>query len=502
VKAVEELRRSAVRGAGVTVFSQGVVFAVQMVSTMILARLLAPADFGVVTMVTTFSLLLMNFGQNGFTEAVIQRTEMNRFLASNLFWINLGINLTLSVLFAGAGSLLARFYGDPRVTLVAAGISLTIVLNGLSVMHLALLKRAQMFSVTSANDIFASAAAIGATIALAWSGWGYWSLVVGAVARPFFLSLGAWYLCKWIPAFPRKTEGTGSVVRFALHVYGRFTVNYGARNTDNLLVGWRFGSSALGFYKKAYDLFVLPANQLLNPVEEVALSTLSRLEQGSPQYKQYFLKGLSVLAFVGMGLGAILTLEGRDIIHLLLGARWEAAGRIFSLFGPGIGIMLMYNSFGLIHLSLGTPHRWLRWVVVEFVVTTGFFLVGLHWGPEGVAAAWTLSFWLLTLPAFWYAGRPIRFRVAPVIVIIWKYTVAALLAAFASLAILKEMHFLMAASGAQGDMARITVVSSLFTILYLAAVILFHGGIGPLQQIIRLLPDIFHWGSSSRRRVA
>src|ERR1700693_4387455 len=109
------MRGLAVRGAGVTVLSAGLGLAVQIVSTMILARLLTPRDFGLVTMVTTFSLLLMNVGLNGFTEAVLQREEMDHALASNLFWINVGVGLVLTVAFAGAGTLLARFYGNPLV---------------------------------------------------------------------------------------------------------------------------------------------------------------------------------------------------------------------------------------------------------------------------------------------------------------------------------------------------------------------------------------------------
>ena len=89
VGAADQFRRRAVRSAGVTVLSQGVVFAVQVIATVVLARLLTPADFGVVTMVTTFSLLIMGFGQNGYSEAVIQREDLSYSLASNLFWINL-----------------------------------------------------------------------------------------------------------------------------------------------------------------------------------------------------------------------------------------------------------------------------------------------------------------------------------------------------------------------------------------------------------------------------
>jgi O-antigen/teichoic acid export membrane protein len=493
------LRRRAVRGAGVTVLSQGVVFAIQLIATIVLARLLTPADFGVVTMVTTFSLLLVSFGLNGYTEAVIQREELTNALAGNLFWINAAVGLLMAAGFAAAGSLMASFYRDPRVTHVAIGISLTILIGSASVVHLALLKRALRFSQTSANDVISGIVSVAVMVMLASVGWGYWALVAGIVARSVSQSIGAWYLCPWIPGRPRRVDGTASVVRFALNVYGRFTVNYAARNMDNLLVGWRFGPSSLGFYKKAYDLFVLPANQLLSPVGEVALSTLSRLDRESAQYKRYFLNGLSILAFAGMGIGAALTLEGKDVIHLLLGPRWDESGRIFTYFGPGIGIMLLYNASGLIHLSSGKAHRWFRWVLVEFAVTGLSFLLGLRWGAEGVAAAWTASFWILTIPAFWYAGRPIRFEVAPVITIISKYALASLLAAWASYVALGRITYLASASGTLGTIARIAAVSSVFSALYLGSVILLHGGFEPLRQVIRLLPDIVPWGSSSRR---
>src|SRR4026209_236790 len=98
------LRRVAVRGAGVTALSQSRGFAIQLIATMILARLLTPADFGLVAMVTTFSLLLMNVGFNGVTEAVVQREQIDHGLASNLFWINVGIGFVLTIGFAAAGS--------------------------------------------------------------------------------------------------------------------------------------------------------------------------------------------------------------------------------------------------------------------------------------------------------------------------------------------------------------------------------------------------------------
>jgi O-antigen/teichoic acid export membrane protein len=484
------LRRLAVRGAGVTVFAQATVFALQLIATVVLARLLLPSDFGVVIMVTTFSLVLMSFGQNGYTEAVIQREEIDHFLASNLFWINFGAGLVLAIGFAAAGRLLARFYGDPRVAAVAACISISIFLSGLSVLHVALLKRALRFSVTSSIDVLSNVVSVVVSILMAWAGWGYWALVAAVVVRPLVQTVGAWCLCRWIPSLPRRVAGTASIVRFAVHVYGRFSFNYLTRNTDNLLVGWRFGPASLGFYKKAYDLFLLPANQLLIPVADVVLSTLSRLERGSVEYRRYFLNGLSVLAFVGLGAGTMLTVVGKDLIRVLLGAKWGEAGHIFTFFGPGIGMMLIYGPSGLLHLSLGRADRWFRWVAVEFGVTVLLFSLGLRWGPVGIASAWSASFWILFIPAYWYAGKPIDFGITRVLSAVWKYVLASAVAGGASAAIIHEIPSLVAAPGILGALYRIVATSPLFLVLYLGAIIIFHGGPDPLYRFARLLPEM------------
>lgn len=492
------LGRQAVRGAGVTVFTSAVGFAVQLVSTAILARLLTPADFGVVTMVTTFSLMLASFGLNGFTEAVIQRDEVTDSLVSNLFWINLAAGIVLTIVFAGAGSLLARFYGDARVTRVAVGMSLTIFLSSLSVQHLALLKRAMLFSAVSRNDLVARVMSVIVSVLLGWAGWGYWALVAGAIGLQLSTSIGAWILCRWIPGRPRRVQETGSVVGFAAHICGRFGINYFARNLDNLLIGWRLGSGALGFYKKAYDLFVLPASQLLSPIAAVVIAALSRSKRDLVQFRRFFTAGIAILAFVGMGIGADLTLIGNDLIRFLLGPGWDTSGRIFTFFGPGIGVMLIYSTNVWIHMSIGRADRMFRWGLFEFVVTAISFVIALPYGSAAIAIAWTVSYWVLIIPAFWYAGKPIGFGISPVIAASWKYLVASLLAGGISAVVIRQMPLLLAASGTVGALVRICTTSLLFWTLYLGTVVLIHGGYEPLQQITKLMPDLIPWRKLSR----
>ena len=287
------------------------------------------------------------------------------------------------------------------------------------------------------------------------------------------------------------------MVQFAMHVYGRFIVNYGARNMDNVLVGWRFNAQALGFYKKAYDLFAVSGGLLVSSLTVVAVSALSRVNRDSTKYKSYLLSALAVSAFVGMGVGAELTLVGKDLIRLLLGPRWEEAGRIFIFFGPGIGIMLLYGTHSWIHLSIGKPERWFRWGIVEFAFTGLLFLLALPWGPVGIAVAWTASFWLLTIPALWYAGRPICLGIGALLAAVWKYIVASLLAGLACLAILRVMPPIVGPSAAVGALARIITASLLFAALYLAAVIVLYRGCSPLYQVAGLLADMGLWGRLS-----
>jgi PST family polysaccharide transporter len=289
------------------------------------------------------------------------------------------------------------------------------------------------------------------------------------------------------------------MVRFAINVYGRFSVNYFARNMDNLLVGWRFDAPTLGYYKKAYDLFALSASQLVSPLTVVAVSALSRLDRHSAEFKRYLLRALSVTAFVGMGVGACLTLVGGDVIRVVLGPGWEESGRIFTFFGAGIGVMLLYGTHGWIHLSIGRADRWFRWGIAEFAFTGLLFLLGLHWGPVGIATAWTASFWILTIPAFWYAGKPINLGVGIIIEAVWRYLLASLLAGAAAAFILRGFPSLHAAPGTLGAALRIGVTSLLFTVLYLGSVTLLYWGCTPLYQLAGLVREMVPWGKLSKR---
>jgi PST family polysaccharide transporter len=485
-----EVRRLTVRGAGATLFAGATTLAIQVTGTIILARLLTPTDFGLVAIVTTFSLLLVNFGFNGLTEAIVQRDYVTDALASNLFWINIGFGVLLTVIFAESGVSLAKLFHNPSVKAIAAGISLTIFATSAATVHSALLKRALRFPAASAIDISARAVSVFASIMLACFGWRYWSLVAGAVVQPVSQGIGTILVCRWRPRLPRRVAGTGSTLRFALNTYGNFALNYLSRNTDNLLIGWRFDARALGFYKKAYDLFALFMSQFVSAVSIVAVAGLSRVKSDAQLYRRYLLGAVEISAFVGMGLSAVLALAGRDLILVLLGPKWGPTGRIFTFFGPGIGAMVLYTTQSWIHLSVGRPDRWFRWTILEYVVTCTLFVTCLRWGPIGIASAWSIGLWILTIPAILYAGKPISLDLRSLLSVIWRYVAASLAAGALTIFVMSRLTSLAEKTGEAGALLRIATVVALSVPLYLGAVVLFHGELTPIYRFVDLLREI------------
>jgi PST family polysaccharide transporter len=289
---------------------------------------------------------------------------------------------------------------------------------------------------------------------------------------------------------PRKAAGTQALVRYAVSTYARFTTGYFTSNLDNFLVGWRLGPAQLGFYKKAYDLFVLPSSQLSLGLTVLAVSALSRLQKDIVQYRRHLLSALGVMAFLGMAISGDLTLVGKDLIRVLLGYKWGESASIFTIFAPGIGMMLIYCTHIWIHLSLGHADRWFRWGLVDLVVTTVFLITGLHWHAEGIAVAWVASYWLITVPALWYAGRPIQLGISPIIATIWRYVASSLIATTLVAALIRLIPSVTAVPGAPAAFLRLIAFSFAFMVIYLVSVILLHRGYGPLRQVAGLMAEM------------
>src|SRR5262245_14150748 len=194
-----ELGRLALRGAATSVASRYGNGLLQVTAAIVLARLLTPEDFGLVaimTVLTSFAPFLIDFGLG---DATAQRSNITREQVSSLFWLSSGIGLAIAVFVAACSPVIAWIFREPKLQSVALCSSITLVLLGISVQHLALLRRTMQFAAIAKIQILSTLAGIAFAIPIAKLGLGYWALVFRPIVSALCTAGGAWLVCRWRP---------------------------------------------------------------------------------------------------------------------------------------------------------------------------------------------------------------------------------------------------------------------------------------------------------------
>src|SRR5450631_523172 len=403
----KDLGRLALRGGIVSVVIQYGNGALQIGAAVILARLLAPEDFGlvaIVTVLTSFAPLLIDFG---LLDATAQRSSITTAQVSGLFWVSSGIGLAVAVVVAACSPLIAWLYGDPRLQPIALGTAITFVLSGLSNQHMALLRRAMQFSRIGQIQFFGTLAGIVVAVIAAIYGYGYWGLVLRPIVTSFSVACGAWLACRWRPGSAVFDDEVKSMVRFGLHVVG-FSVAYAlARAADRIALGLFYRADQVGYYQNAMNLYENSIYSALIQMHAVGSAALSKLQSNPAALRQKYEAALSMLAFLVMPMAAILSVTAEDVTVILLGEKWRMAGSLLSIIALRGIFNVVEASQGWLHLSIGRADRWRNWGIVSLGVQVVAVVAGLPFGARGVAIAAVLASLFIALPSIIYAGRPI-----------------------------------------------------------------------------------------------
>jgi O-antigen/teichoic acid export membrane protein len=401
-----DLKKRSVRGGAVTLAAQACKFTLQMGSTVILARLLAPQDYGLVGMVTAVTGFIALFKDMGLSMATIQKAEINHRQISNLFWVNVAVSVLLTLVTCAISPAIAWFYNEPRLILITIVSTIGFLFGGLTVQHQALLNRQMQFTTLAAIDIGAMCLGVVSAVALAWYGIGYWALVVMQIAIAIAQAIGVWVTCRWRPSLPSRNSDVRSLLAFGGNITGFNVINYFSRNLDNILIGRYWGAQQLGLYAKAYQLLLMPLQQINAPIAAVALPALSRLAETPDRYRLAYLRILEKLTMLTMP-GIVLTFATSDwIVSLLLGSQWMEASRIFSLLAIVALTQPVANTTGWLFITQGRTQHMLQWGMVGGSLAIASILAGLPWGAVGVAASYSISGLLIRTPLlFWFVGR-------------------------------------------------------------------------------------------------
>jgi O-antigen/teichoic acid export membrane protein len=466
MSSVSNLRERTIRAGLTRICAQGANFLIRIGAFMVLARLLDPKDFGLVGMVAAVTGILNLFRDFGLSSASVQRATITDEQTSTLFWINLLVGGILTTVALALAPVIASFYYEPRLFWITNAFALGFLFNGAGVQHSALLQREMRFDALALIDIFSLA--IGAAIAIgtAVAGYGYWALVVMSVSIPLTTTLGLWLATAWIPGAPRRGVGIRSMMRFG----GTMTLNglvwYVANNFDKVLLGRYWGADATGLYYSAAQLIRIPTDNLNSAVGDVVFSALSRLQDDPERLSRYFLKGYSLVVALTLPVTVVCAVFADDLIAVLLGSRWTGAADIFRILAPTILVFAIANPLGWLLASLGLVARGLKIAVVFAPFLIVGYVIGLPYGPKGVALAYSTIMTLFAVPLTIWAVHGTAIRVRD----IWLALCRPLASSAVAAALAFGMHVVY--GQALSLLPRLASEMFLFGVVYLAVLLL------------------------------
>jgi polysaccharide transporter, PST family len=457
----ERLSVHAVRGGTIAFGGQIARLIIQMAGTVILARLLTPADFGLIAMAATVTAFIGMFTDMGLSTATIQRTNVSQELVSTLFFVNVAAGLVLMLFAVIAAPFAAWVFDDPRVLLLVICLALAIPISAAAAQHNALLVRAMRWIPVQLIAIIGQLAGLITGVLMAWWGeFGYWAIIgqtlVAAIAS-FALS---WYFCAWRPSWVTNWNNARTELGFGANLSAFNFLNYFHRQFDNVLIGWRWGAVELGYYSRAYNLLTLPIGMVNGAMSQIAVPMLSKLKDAPEDWNRAFLQMSTVTAYAGIGICTILLVSGRPLIRVLLGEQWDAVADIFAYLSISSILATGGNSCGWVFVSLGKSREYLRWgmVAIPFMVLS--FVIGLPWKASGVALSYAIAM-AINVPLYYtYALRQTTLTKRRLLGWIGPVYALAIISILAGLALRPFVE-------SMPPLAQIVINSALVAILYL-----------------------------------
>lgn len=395
---MDDIQGRAVRGGLAKLCAQAANFVLRVVFMAALARLLTPGDFGLVAMVTIVTGLIGILTHAWLSSGSVQQATIDARQLSTLFWAYAAFGMLLCALCFAAAPALAAFYHEPRLVAVTGVLGIGCLFTTAGVQHYAILQRQLRYvalAVIEAASLFVSTV-VG--IAMALAGYGYWALVGAAVALPACNTAGLWLATGWIPGLPHRSAEIGSTLQFGGLVIFNILVVYVAYNLDKALIGWFWGAEALGIYGRAYQLATIPFESINAAIGGVAFAALSRLQHNSVRFKAFFLNGYAIVLSLTFPITILCALYAPEIVHVVLGPQWGETSDLLRLMTPAVLVFGIINPLGWLMFAVGQVGRSTLAALVIAALAIVAYLVGLPFGPSGVAVGLSVAMTLWLVP--------------------------------------------------------------------------------------------------------
>ncbi len=350
----------------------------QFATLALLARLLEPAIFGAMAILLVVQGIATLFAQMGLSSALIQRSELTESAFNSLYWLNVTLGITVTLILFLVGPIVSAVFGIPELRTTTSAIGVTFFISCWSIQFQALAQKQLRFRRIALINLAALLATAIVSVLLAWRGFGLWSLVCGVIAASIVRSLG--FLVSGIrdngvPALHFNWSEARELVIFGAHRFGAMLVNAVNSHIDQLLVGGMLGAQALGFYSMATRIVLQPTD-LMNPiVTRVAFPWLSRLQDDNEKLKNKYLEIVGLVIAANAPILAAAAALADWYVPLLLGEGWDSVTTLIQILAGYALLRSVINAGGSLILAKGRADWTFYWnIFLLFLYPAAIYL--------------------------------------------------------------------------------------------------------------------------------
>jgi O-antigen/teichoic acid export membrane protein len=379
--------------------------AVSFIVFVLFSRLLTPEAFGLVAMASLFIAFIQTFQDQGFGDAIVQRTDLQKEHLDTAFWTNVLMGVLLTFVGISSSGFIAGLFRQPQLTPIIRWLSFSFVFAGLSSTQQAILRRQLAFRELAIRTYIAIIIAGVIGVVLALFGFGVWSLVAQDLVYSLVEVVVLWRVSNWRPGFRFSKTHFHDLTAFGSNIIGINILNFLNVHADDLLIGYFLGPTLLGFYTVAYKFYGTMTDLLTSVTNAVAFPTFSRLQKDPERMRRAFYQAvhytniISFPAFIGMAIVA------PALIPTLFGPQWTISIpvlRVLAFIGILQSIFYFHNS---LVIALGKPSWRLGMISLNAVTNVLAFVVAVRWGIVAVAAAYVIRGYLVSPIEFWMVRK-------------------------------------------------------------------------------------------------
>lgn len=402
------LRKQTFSGVRWTTFSSLGRAVLQVTQVAILARLLAPADFGLIAIVVALMAFLQIFADAGVSNAIIHFSDITQGQLSSLYWLNVTVSVVLAALLIGSSPWVAGWYQEPVLQSLFILAAIAMVISSLGQQLRIQAQKNLAFAQLAKLELVAALSGFASAIGLAWYGAGVYALAVSSLVAAVVGCVLAWlFLAQgWRPQWHLRFGEIQPFLKFGGYVIGNNLATTFNNQIDVLLGARLLGVQAMGFYSVPKNL-TLNVQTIINPiVTRVGLPVMAKVQQDMALLKRVYIQTMRMTSSVNFPMYIAIGFFAPEIVHLMLGDKWQAAIPLLQIFACWGLLRSIGNPVGSILFATGRAKLAFKWNLALLIVIGPTIWVGSQFGVQGMAFAMTALMACLYLPMWYFLVRP------------------------------------------------------------------------------------------------